>query len=163
MVMVLVANRLAMGPPNGLACWFNCHTRNAGIPSNALQQKVNLNRQGWLYSAFFLYHPLLGGIGGLNVMLILVAGSWILNEIVFSGSNWRNCILWLVLFGLFWVGWAFHTLHWLRIPPWGIESSLIVVIVSRIVLLFWWTQIWKTPLAPGISPKKTREGAYVGQ
>ncbi len=74
------------------------------------QQKVNLNRQGWLYSAFFLsISPLLGGIGALNAMLILVAGSWILNEIVFSRKQQLEELhsLGWVLFGLFWVGWSF--------------------------------------------------------
>jgi len=48
------------------------------------QQKVHLNRRGWLYSAFLLsISPLLGGIGALNAMLILVAGGWILHEMVF--------------------------------------------------------------------------------
>ena len=67
------------------------------------QQKVHLNRRGWLYSAFFLgISPLLGGIGALNAMLILVAGGWILNEMVFSHKQQLEELhsLGWILFGL---------------------------------------------------------------
>ncbi len=132
------------------------------------QQKVQLNLRGWLYSAFLLsISPLLGGIGALNAMLILVAGGWILHEMVFSRKQQLEELhsLGWALFGLFWVGWSFPHMTLIKDLPHGelnLCLLLVVIVLTDSLAYFGGRKFGKTPLAPGISPKKTREGSLCG-
>jgi len=132
------------------------------------QQKVHLNLRGWLYSAFLLsISPLLGGIGALNAMLILVAGGWILHEMVFSRKQQLEELhsLGWALFGLFWVGWSFPHMTLIKDLPHGelnLCLLLVVIVLTDSLAYFGGRKFGKTPLAPGISPKKTREGSLCG-
>ena len=132
------------------------------------QQNVHLNQRGWLYSAFLLsISPLLGGIGALNAMMILVVGGWILNEMVFSSKQRLEELhsLGWALFGLFWVGWSFPHMTLIKDLPHGelnLCLLLVVIVLTDSLAYFGGRRFGKTSLAPGISPKKTREGSFCG-
>lgn len=132
------------------------------------QQQLRLNVLGWLYSAGLLgISPLLAGVGALNAMMILVVGAWILKEMVFSGKQQLDQVhsLGWALFGLFWVGWSLPHMTLIKAMPHGeiaLLLLLLVIVLTDTLAYFGGRRFGKTPLAPGISPKKTREGSLCG-
>jgi phosphatidate cytidylyltransferase len=132
------------------------------------QQKIRLHKNAWLISGALLgLSPLLAGVAGLNAMLVLVVGGWILHELVFAKKQTlvETTSLGWALLGLFWVAWSFAHMTLLKSLPQG-EASLflllLIVVLTDTLAYFGGRWFGKTPLAPGISPKKTREGSFCG-
>jgi len=69
------------------------------------------------------------------------------------------------LFGLFWVGWSFPHITLIKDLPHGelnLCLLLVVIVLTDSLAYFGGRKFGKTPLAPEISPKKTREGSLCG-
>ena len=89
-------------------------------------------------------------------MLILVAGGWILNEMVFSRKQQLEELhsLGWVLFGLFWVGWSFPHITLIKDLPHGelnLCLLLVVIVLTDSLAYFGGRKFGITPLAPGFS------------